>query len=399
VSRELVLLALRAITGHRLRSTLSMLGIAIGITSVILLTSIGEGTKRYLMAQFTQFGTNLLAINPGKAETVGVPGALGGSTRFLTIDDAEALERIPGVEAVMPMAFGMARVEVENRGRSVFVYGVTPQTTEIWQWGVRVGSFWPPGDPRQAANMVVLGPKLKRELFGEGNALGERVWIAGTRFRVTGIMEPKGQMLGFDLDDAAFVPVTNALRMFNLPELNEIDLVFSNAQVVGQVESEVRRILTERHGGREDFSITSQAAMLDVFGNIMNIITASVGAIAGISLVVGAIGILTMMWIAVGERTNEIGLVRALGASRQQVHRIFLVEAAVLATCGGLLGVGLGLGLCDLLRAAFPGLPIHTPMVFLVAAVAVSATTGLAAGVLPARRAAALDPIEALRAE
>lgn len=397
--RELALLAIRAIVGHRLRSALSMLGIAIGITSVILLTSIGEGTKRYLIDQFTQFGTNLLAVNPGKAETIGIPGALGGSTRHLTIDDSEALERIPGVEEVMPMAFGSARVEAGSRGRSVFVYGVTPQAPDIWQWDVRVGSFWPDGDPRQATNMAVLGPKLKRELFGERSALGELVQIGGTRFRVTGIMESKGQVLGFDLDDAAFVPVATAMRLFNLPELLEIDIVFSNAQILGQVEDEVKRILTERHGGREDFSITSQAAMLDVFGSIMNIITASVGAIAGISLVVGAIGILTMMWIAVGERTNEIGLMRAIGASRRQVHWIFLTEAAALATLGGLLGVVLGLGICELLRAAVPGLPVHTPVVFVLAAVAMSVATGLLSGVVPARRAAAMDPIESLRAE
>ena len=141
MARELILLALRAISGHRLRSVLSMLGIGIGITSVILLTSIGEGTKRYIMGQFTQFGTNILAVNPGKAETTGLPGALGGSTRHLTIADAQALERISGVEAVMPMAFGMAKVEARDRGRSVYVYGVTPQAPLIWQWDVRIGSF------------------------------------------------------------------------------------------------------------------------------------------------------------------------------------------------------------------------------------------------------------------
>jgi putative ABC transport system permease protein len=397
--QELIRLALRAITGHRLRSALSMLGIAIGITSVILLTSIGEGTKRYLIGQFTQFGTNIIAINPGKAETSGLPGALGGSTRHLTIDDSEALERIPGVEEAMPMAFGMAKVEANSRGRSVFIYGVTPQAPRVWQWGVRQGTFWPEGDPRDGAQMAVLGPKLKRELFGEENALGKFVWIGGTRFRVTGMMEPKGQVLGFDLDDAAYIPIATAMRLFNLPELMEIDVVFSNAQVLGQVEDGIRRILTERHGGREDFSVTSQAAMLEVFGNIMNIVTMSVGAIAGISLVVGAVGILTMMWIAVGERTNEIGLVRALGASRRQVHWIFLSEAAALATLGGLFGVAGGMGICALLRMAIPGLPVHTPMVFVVVAVVVSAATGMLSGVLPARRAASLDPIEALRTE
>lgn len=397
--KELTQLALRAIAGHRLRSVLSMLGIAIGIASVILLTSIGEGTKRYLIGQFTQFGTNLLAINPGKAETSGLPGALGGSTRHLTIDDSEALERIPGVEEVMPMAFGMGRVEANNRGRSVYVYGVTPQAPRIWQWNLRQGTFWPEGDPRDGAQMTVLGPKLKRELFGERNALGKFVWIAGTRFRVTGMMEPKGQVLGFDLDDAAYIPIATAMQIFNLPELMEIDIMFTNAQVLGQVEAGVRRILTERHAGREDFSITSQAAMLDVFGNIMDIVTMSVGAIAGISLVVGAVGVLTMMWIAVGERTNEIGLIRAIGASRRQVLWIFLSEAAALSTIGGLLGIAAGLGICAVLRTVVPGLPVQTPMVFVVIAVGVSAATGVLSGVMPARRAASLDPIEALRTE
>ena len=396
---ELVKLSLRAITAHRMRSVLSMLGIGIGITSVILLTSIGEGTRLYLVGQFTQFGTNLLAVNPGKAETIGVPGALGGTTRKLTIDDAEALERIPGVEKVVPMAFGTGRVEAKGRGRSVFVYGVTPDVPEVWQWDVRIGSFWPGGDPRRSISQAVLGPKLKNELFGSANALGEFIRIGGSRFRVVGIMEPKGQFLGFDLDDSVYIPIANAMRVFNMDELVEIDLTFTHARLLESVESEVRRVLTERHGNREDFSVTSQAAMLDVFDNIMNIVTMAVGAIGGVSLLVGAIGILTMMWIAVGERRNEIGLIRSIGATRKQVQWVFLVEAATLATLGGLLGVVVGTGICALIRMAVPGLPVHTPPEFVVLAVGVSLTVGLLAGVTPARRAAHLDPIEALRAE
>jgi putative ABC transport system permease protein len=396
---ELITLSLRAIVAHRLRSALSMLGIGIGVTSVILLTSIGEGARLYILSQFTQFGTNLLAVHPGKAETMGIPGAMGGTTHKLTIDDAEALERIPGVEKVVPMTFGTARVEAKGRGRSVFVYGVTPEVPEVWQWGVRVGSFWPPGDPRRSVSQAVLGPKLKNELFGSANALGEFVRIGGTRFRVVGLMEPKGQFLGFDLDDSVYIPVASAMRIFNLDELVEIDLTFSNAHLLDDVESEIRRILTDRHGGREDFSVTSQAAMLEVFDNIMNIITMAVGAIGGISLLVGAIGILTMMWIAVGERRNEIGVIRSVGATRRQVQLVFLVEAATLATLGGLAGIAVGAGICALLRVVVPGLPIHTPPVFVLLAVTVSLAIGLLAGVTPARRAALLDPIEALRAE
>ena len=397
--RDLVRLAFGALTSHRLRTGLSMLGIAIGIASVILLTSIGEGTRRYMVGMFTQFGTNLIAINPGKTETTGLPGVFGGTTRKLTIDDAEVLERLPGVEQVVPVVFGTARVEANGRGRSVFVYGATPNIPKAWKFQVRQGSFWPEGDPRRGAQLAVLGPKLKRELFGEANALGQFVRIAGTRFRVIGVMESKGQLLGFDIDDSAYVPVASAMRIFNLAELNEIDILYSHAGLADRVERDIKRLLTERHGGNEDFTVTTQAAMLEVFGNVMNVVTMAVGAIAGISLLVGAIGILTMMWIAVGERTAEIGLARAIGATRQQVHALFLLEAAALSTAGGVLGILAGMGLAGILRLAVPGLPVHTPLLFVLLAVAISLATGLVSGVLPARRAAALDPIEALRAE
>lgn len=397
--RDLIRLALSSVLSHRLRSALSMLGIGIGIASVILLTSIGEGTRRYLLNMFTQFGTNIIAVNPGKSETTGIPGAFGGTTHKLTVDDALALSRLSGVEVAMPLAFGSARVEANGRGRSVFIYGVTPDAPQVWKYQVRQGSFWPAGDPNRGYQLAVLGPKLKRELFGEANALGQFVRIAGTRFRVIGVMSPKGQFLGFDIDDSAYIPVANALRIFNLPEINEIDIVYAHAGLASQVEREVRRVLTDRHGGEEDFTVTTQAAMLSVFDNVMNVITMSVGAIAGISLLVGAIGILTMMWIAVGERTGEIGLARAIGATRRQIHVLFLLEAAALATAGGILGVLAGMGMAALLRLAVPGLPVHTPVLFVVMAVAVSVGTGLVSGLLPARRAAALDPIEALRAE
>jgi putative ABC transport system permease protein len=188
------------------------------------------------------------------------------------------------------------------------------------------------------------------------------------------------------------------MRLFNLPELLEIDVQFANASLARAVESEVTRVLASRHGD-EDFTVTTQEAMLEVFGNVMDVITLSVGAIGGISLVVGAIGILTMMWIAVGERVHEIGLVRAFGASRRQVRLLFLTEAAALGLVGGAAGLAGSLAACALLREAVPGLPVHTPAAYAVAALAVSLATGLVSGVLPAHRAASLDPIEALRAE
>jgi putative ABC transport system permease protein len=396
--RDLALLAIGALRGHRLRSALSMLGIAIGIAAVILLTSVGEGTRLYVLSRFSEFGTNQIRVQPGKSRTTGLPGVLGGTTHKLTIDDAEAVARLPGVRASMPLVVGMARVEAEGRGRSVYVEGVTEALGDIWHVRVRVGS-WPTGDPRRGAPVAVLGAKLARELFRESNPLGRYVRIAGTRFRVVGLMEPKGDLLGIDIDDIAFLPVASAMKVFNLDELLAIDLTYTHPALAGQVESSVRRLLKQRHGGNEDFTVITQAAMLEVFNKVMGVVTMAVGAIGGISLLVGATGILTMMWISVGERTAEIGLLRSVGATRAQVRLLFLSESAALAGAGGLAGLLAGLVLCEVLRLAVPGLPVETPASFAVAAVLVSVATGLLSGVLPAARAASLDPIEALRAE
>lgn len=397
--RDVIGLSARALRAHRLRSALSMLGIAVGVGSVIVLTSVGEGARLYVLRQFSQFGTNLIAIHPGKAKTTGMPGVLGGTTHHLTLDDALALERIPGVEAVVPVAFGLARVEAGERGRSVMVYGVTPDIETVWRFRTRQGGFWRGADARRGENEAVLGPKLVRELFGARNPLGEFVRVGGARMRVVGVMESKGMLLGFDLDDSAYLPIATVLDLFNYVELGEIDVSYANAEASKRVQADIRRILGERHDGEEDFTVTSQEAMLETSGNIMRVVTMAVGAIAGISLLVGAIGILTMMWIAVGERRSEVGLVRAMGASRAQVRTLFLVEAAALATLGGLAGVAGGLGICAALGVFVPGLPIETPVRFMAAAVAVSFGVGVVSGVLPARRAAQVAPIDALRAE
>ncbi len=397
--RDYLTLGIGAVRGHRLRSFLSILGVAIGIAAVILLTSIGEGTRRYMVDEFMQFGTNLLQINPGKTETVGVPGVLGGTTHKLTLDDAEAVRRVPGVQLSVPIAIGQARVEGNGRGRSVLVYGVTSDLPALWKFEIGQGSFLPAGDPRRGSMVAVLGPTLKLELFGEQNALGHFVRIAGTRLRVIGVMAPIENILGIDLGDAAYVPVATAMQMFNLDELMEIDVVFAHEGLTDQVVEGARRLLTARHGGREDFTIISQTAMLEVFNRVLRVVTIAVAAIGGISLLVGAIGILTVMWIAVSERVEEIGLMRALGATERDVERLFLIEAVVLTLLGGLAGIGTGLALAGLLRLAVPGMPVFTPIAYVASALVVSVVTGLLAGVVPARRAAVLHPIEALRTD
>jgi putative ABC transport system permease protein len=395
---DLLALALSSVRAHKLRSFLSTLGIAIGVGSVVLLTSIGEGTRQFMIDQFTQFGTNIIAVHPGRAQTVGIPGMLGGTTHPLTLEDALAISRLPQVDTAVPLSMASARVEAGELGRSVFVFGVTADVPRVFQFEVRQGSFWPETDPRQGGQSAVIGPKVKRELFGETNALGQFIRIAGTRFRVVGILESKGQMVGFDFDDAVYLPISTAMKMFNLEDLSEIDATFLPAYKPEQVEEAIRALMLERHGD-DDVTVTSQQAMLDTFDNVMGIITAGIGGIAAISILVGAVGILTMMWIAVGERTSEIGLMRSIGATRRQVRTIFLAEAGALSTLGGALGLAGALGVCQLLRDLVPGMPVRTPILFVVLALAVSLATGVLSGVLPAQRAARLDPIESLRAE
>jgi putative ABC transport system permease protein len=398
-TKEFLSLAWGAVAAHRLRSALTMLGILIGIAAVILLTSIGEGTRRYVLDEFTQFGTNIMAINPGKTNTSGAPGALAGTTKKLTLEDSEALRRVPGVQKVVPVVMGMARVEAGERGRSVFIYGVNSEISAVWKFRVRQGTFLPPGDPRRASPLVVLGPKLKREIMGEQNALGRYVRIGGFRFQVIGVMEPKGLLLGWDVDDSAYIPVASAQRVFNRDELIEIDLLFSHQMATATVAEEVRRTLIARHDGDEDFTITTQTEMLEVMDNVMGIVSIAVGGIGAISLVVGAIGILTMMWISVNERTSEIGLVKAIGAGSGQILGLFLLEAALLSLVGGALGIAAGMGAAWTIKLVLPALPVHTPLRYVIAALAISLAVGLLSGALPARRAAGLDPVEALRAE
>lgn len=396
---ELLRLALGAVLGHRLRSALTMLGILIGIASVILLTSIGEGTRRFVMAELLQFGTDVIFIRAGRITTTGPPTAILSTVRKLSIEDAEALRRVPGVERCVPILVGNARVEARGRGRSVFVIGVTADAPQAWKVRVGQGRFLPASDARRGAPIAVLGPRTKQELFGDANALGEHVRIGGQRFLVIGVMALKGTLLGLDLDDRAYIPVATAQQLFNLDELTEIHVQFATSAGVTKVSDGIRKALMARHRGEEDFTLISQTDMLAVFDRVLGVVSVGVTAIGGISLVVGAIGILTMMWISVNERTAEIGVALALGATPDHVMRLFLLEASLLSVVGGALGVATGMGLSAALRFAFPGFPVYTRPGYVAASIMMSLAVGLVSGVLPARRAAALDPVEALRAE
>ncbi len=395
---DFIRLTTGSLLAHRLRAGLTALGIGIGIAAVVLLTSIGAGIQHYVLSEFTQFGTHLIMITPGKTQTHGISGGVIGTNKPLTIEDGESLRGIEHVRGVVSVVQGNAEVEFERRGRRTTIIGAGPQAPMIWRFNTAMGRFLPEDEPTAARAFVVLGAKVKMELFGNRNPLRSRVRVGGESFRVVGVMEPKGQLLGFDLDDAVYIPVARALEMFDREGLMEVDILYAEHADVDRLKAAITQKLVARHG-REDFTITTQEQMLDVLGSVLNVLTFSVAALGGISLLVGGIGILTIMIIAVNERISEVGLLRALGAKRSQVLLLFLGEAIVLAGVGGALGLATGFGVAQLLGWIVPRLPVQTTWPFVILALSLAVVIGILAGILPARRAAALDPVEALRAE
>lgn len=398
LARDFIKLSIGSVIAHRLRSFLTALGIAVGIASVILLTSIGEGIHRFVLAEFTQFGTNLIAVTPGKHSTLGVSGAVVSNVRPLSMEDAEALRRLPKVLAVVPVIQGNAAIEYGRSSRRTMVLGVGSAVPQVWSMQPTVGRFLPEDDLGHARPFVVLGSKVRNELFATENPLGKRIRIGSESYRIIGVMESKGQMLGFDLDDAVYIPAQKAMSMFNRESVMEVDILYAPDTDSASLSRSIRTVLTSRHGS-EDFTIITQDQMLETLGSILNVLTLAVGALGAISLLVGGIGILTIMTIAITERTPEIGLLRAVGARRREILTLFISEAIVLASIGGSVGLVLGAGGAWLLGMAVPALPTHTPWGYAVAAELVAAAIGLAAGVAPAYKAANLDPVAALRAE
>jgi putative ABC transport system permease protein len=396
--RDFIRLIAQSVAAHRLRSALTALGIGIGVTAVVLLTSIGEGLNTYMVELFTQFGTTTLQVQPGKTSTFGFSPGVLNSVRPLSLDDAAALVRAPHVLASVPVVAGSASVEGRGRERSVTVYAVGPDFDKAFKFDVVAGTFLPPDDFERARNVAVLGAKLHAELYGTTNALGSSIRVGGQRYRVVGIMESKGDMVGIDLDDTVYIPAARGLELFNRQGLLEIDVLYAENAPLDEVVEGIKRILTARHGA-EDFTVVTQQQMLDVLGSIVEVLTLGVAALGGISLLVGGVGIFTIMTIAVRERTQEIGLLRAIGARRSAIARLFVGEAMLLSAIGGMGGLALGLALVLLAQWTLPAMPATISPVYVALSFAIALTIGLLAGVLPARNAALLEPLDALRAE
>ena len=392
--RDLMRYAGGGLRGHRLRTGLTVLGVAIGVGAVVLLTSLGEGARRYVVGEFQSLGSNLLILVPGKTETEGVAPIVSTGSHDLTLDDVEALDRVlPAVRSISPISVGTARAEHGERGRDITVIGCTDTMLEIRRLSVRTGRFLPEGTT--AAPICALGAKVARELFDHRNPLGERVRVGGMRLRVIGVLAPRGTSLGMDLDEVVYVPVRTAMTLFDQSSLFRVLLDLRSHEEMESTERRALALLAERHGD-EDVTAITQDAVLSTFDRILGALTLALGAIAAISLGVAGVGIMNVMLVSVSERTHEIGLLKALGATRRQVLAVFLVEAAVISAIGGAIGLVVGFGGARVLRAVVPAFPVQPPVWAVVAAVLVSVGVGLVFGLMPARRAMRLDPVEAL---
>lgn len=389
--------AFTAIKAQLVRTLLIVLAMAIGVASVTALIALSESARRYIVNEFQTLGTHLLIVLPGRTETIGGPPPLFGETpRDLTLEDAFALAHSPYIAAVAPLTIGLAPVSYAGLERETNVFGSTHALLRVRHLTLAQGQFLPETEDNKALSVCVLGQTIREQLFGNTPALGQWLRINDRRYRVIGVLAAEGESVGVDFDEVVIIPVAAAQALFNTQSLFRILLESKSQDAMLKAVDAVRAIIKLRHEGEDDITIITQDSVVSAFNKILTALTIAVACIGGISLLVAGVLVMNVMLVSVTQRTAEIGLLKALGATRMQVQWLFLAEAIILSLIGALLGLLLGQLLIVGLQLLYPKFPLMLPRWGLFSAIAVSLVTGILFGVLPARKAAKLDPITAL---
>jgi putative ABC transport system permease protein len=395
---DLLRFNLRLLTGQWFRTLMTLLATAVGVAAVLLLTGMGEGARRFVLEEFNLLGNDVLIVLPGRKETTGgLPPLTGEGTRDLTIEDAEALLHLPGVRRVAPLIVGLTEVEAGGRNRELVVVGSSAELFHMRQMKTAQGQILPPMPLDRAEPVCVIGHEVRRSLFDQQPVLGRWLRTADRRCRVIGVLEDRGVSLGTDLSEAVIIPVASAQQLFNTRGLFRLFVQVQHLELIDSVKPAILELIQARHQGERDITLITQDSLLGVFDNVLQLLTLAVGAIAAISLVVAGILIMNITLISVSQRTPEIGLLKALGASERQVHRLFLSEALMMTLLGALLGVLIGYALLWTGHWLWPQFPVSVPIWALTGAVLLAIGVALVFAWLPARKAARLPPVLALK--
>ena len=388
--------ATRAATGYPLRTFLMVLAMSIGVAAVVVLTALGDGARRYVVNEFASLGSSLVIVLPGRSETGGFNpvNAVTSTPRDLTVDDARALTRAPAVLRTAPLTVGTSEAVYNGKLRDVTIVGTTADYLKLRRMDLAQGRFLPAEEPNAA--VAVIGATIQRELFGTEPAIGQVLRIGDRRMRVIGVLGGTGQGLGMNADELVILPVAVAQAMFNTNTLFRILVEAKDRTLIEQAKAQTTEILKARHEGEADVTVITQDAVLKTFDRILGTLTYGVAGIAAISLAVAGILVMNVMLVAVTQRTGEIGLLKALGAEGNAIRNAFLAEAALLSAAGAVAGYLLGQAGAFALRTAIKVLPAYPPDWAVAAALGTALVTGLLFGVMPANRAARLDPVQAL---
>lgn len=386
-----------AIKTQPLRVMLIVLAMSIGIASVSVLTALGESARVYIMNEFEALGTHLIIVLPGRAETTGgQPPIFGETPRDLTLSDAEALNRSRNIVAIAPIQIGSAPVSIKGLEREATIIGSTSKLRQVRHLNLAQGRFLPEEKSRISLSVCVIGKTIKDELFAQQKVLGEWLRINDRRYRVIGVLASEGQSIGVDFDDMVIIPVAETEILFNTHSLFRILAEAKSNQAMYKAVDEIKAIIKMRHEGEDDVTIITQDSVVKTFDDILSALTLTVASIASISLAVAGILVMNVMWVSVTQRTIEIGLLKALGATSSQILWLFLTEAVMLSVAGAVMGLLLGKLILFILQLSYPDFPVILPVWAILSALCVSLLTALIFGVLPARQAAKMNPVTAL---